>query len=239
MVDEAKSHTQVAQLTMAAAVVIVLLFLTGPLQYLPDAVLSGVVFLIGITLIDVRHMRDIWRLRREEFVVAAITAVVVVLIGVEQGIVLAIVLSIILHVRRHYLPHDAIISWDAAGDRIQDRPSPGAWSEPGLVVYRFGVGLFYANAWRLAEEVSALVDVPTPPRWFVLLADAIDDVDYTGGKTLGELADELQRRSVVFAIAEAGPSVIRQLDLFGVTAKIGRDHVFESLDEARAAFHAE
>ena len=64
--------------------------------------------------------------------------------------------------------------------------------EPGLVVYRFGVGLFYANAARLTEEGYRLVDVPEPPRWLVLLADAIDDVDFTGGKTLVELADELE-----------------------------------------------
>ena len=39
MVDEAKSHTQVAQLTTAVVVAVVLLFLTKPLQYLPNAVL--------------------------------------------------------------------------------------------------------------------------------------------------------------------------------------------------------
>ena len=59
MVDEAKSHTQVAQLTTAVVVAIVLLFLTKPLQYLPNAVLSAVVFLIGLKLVDIaRHARD-------------------------------------------------------------------------------------------------------------------------------------------------------------------------------------
>ncbi len=65
-------------------------------------------------------------------------------------------------------------------------------TEPGLVVYRFGVGLFYANAARFTEEGLALVEVPEPPRWFILLANAIDDVDYTGGKTLVEFAGQLE-----------------------------------------------
>jgi high affinity sulfate transporter 1 len=238
MVDEAQSHTQVAQLTTAATVALVLLFLTGPLQYLPNAVLSAVVFLIGVKLVDVAQMRDIWRLRKDEFWVAIITAVVVVAVGVEEGIILAIVLSIVLHVRRHYLPRDAIISWDSHGHIVQRKPLPGRESEPGLILFRFGVGLFYANAARLSDEVTALIDQPSTPRWFVLLADAIDDVDYTGGKTLSELADELRSRGVVFAIAGAGPEVARQLRLFGVTAKIGEDRVFETLDDARAAFHS-
>ena len=81
--------------------------------------------------------------------------------------------------------------------------SSGARTEPGLVVYRFGVGLFYANAHRLSDDVLALVDVPEPPRWFVLLADAMDDVDFTGGKTLLELAGQLADRNVVLCIAAA------------------------------------
>jgi sulfate permease, SulP family len=238
MVDEAKSHTQVAQLTTAAVVALVLLFLTKPLQYLPNAVLAAVVFLIGLKLIDIANLRQIWRLRRDEFWVATATAAVVVSVGVEQGIILAIVLSVILHVRRHYLPNDAVVSWDTAGTLELNQAQPGTFSEPGLVVYRFGVGLFYANATRLFEEAMALVDVPDPPRWFVLHAIAIDDVDYTGGQTLAELADQLAERNIVFAVADAGPQLRRELDRFGVTGKIGSDRVFDSLESARAAFHA-
>jgi high affinity sulfate transporter 1 len=237
MVDEAKSHTQVAQLTTAAVVAIVLLFLTKPLQYLPNAVLAAVVFLIGLKLVDIADMKDIWRLRKDEFWVAALTAAVVVGVGVEQGIILAILLSIILHVRRHYQPHDRVLTFTAAGGTETSLPTPGTLSEPGLVVYRFGVGLFYANAGRLAEEALGLVDVPEPPRWFVLDAVAIDDIDYTGGKTLAELADQLADRHIVFAIAAANETVRRELDRFGVTAKIGNDHYYSSVDDARAAFH--
>jgi high affinity sulfate transporter 1 len=238
MVDEAKSHTQVAQLTTAVVVAIVLLFLTKPLQYLPNAVLSAVVFLIGVKLIDIRNMRAIWQVRKDEFAVAAATAAVVVIVGVEQGILLAIVLSVILHVRRHYAPRDYVMIWDATGQLAPSPPTPGMVTEPGLVIYRFGVGLFYANAARFAEEVRGLVDVPTPPRWFVLDADAIDDIDYTGGKTLAELVDELTKRGIVVAVADADAHIRSELEAFGITQKIGPERLFASLQAARDAFHA-
>ena len=117
-------------------------------------------------------------------------------------------------------------------------PEPGTFSEPGLVVYRFGVGLFYANAERLAEEINGLVDIPTPPRWVVLQADAIDDVDYTGGKTLLVLADQLQSRGIVFAVVGANAHVREELDRFGITDRIGSGRYFDTLHAARAAFHA-
>jgi SulP family sulfate permease len=239
MVDDARSHTQVAQLTTAAVVLLVLLFLTKPLQYLPEAVLSTVVFLIGLKLVDIASMREIWRLRREEFVVAAVTAVVVVCVGVEEGIVLAIVLSLILHVRRHYTPRDAVIVWDEHGRITLVPPEPGAMSEPGLVVYRFAVGLFYANAAVFADEVRGLAEGSEPPRWLVLDLGAVDDIDYTGGKTLAELVAELQAREIVIAVAEPSAGVRRELDTFGVTERIGRERVYATVGDARDAFRRE
>ncbi len=237
MADEAHSKTQVAMLSMAATVAIVLLFLTKPLQYMPNAVLSAVVFVIGVKLVKIGAMNEIRRLRLDEFVIASVTAVTVVVVGVEQGILLAIVLSLLEHVRRHYDAPDAVIAQDEQGRVVEIPVSPGVRTEPGLVVYRFGVGLFYANSTRFTDEVLALVEGAEPPRWFVLLADAMDDIDFTGGKTLLELAGQLADRNVVLCVAGA-ESVMPELERFGVVDAIGAEHVFESLDEAVTAFHA-
>jgi MFS superfamily sulfate permease-like transporter len=238
MVDEAKSRSQVAQLSTAVVVAIVLLFLTKPLQYMPNAVLSSVVFLIGLKLIDIRGMRQVARVRRDEFWVALATAVVVVIVGVEQGIILAIVLSLVLHVRRHYEPVDVVLTFDEAGHFRSVPPTPGVESEPGLLVYRFGAGIFYANAARLSDEVLGLVTVASPPRWFVIFSASIDDIDYTGGEVLVELADQLAERGIQLAFADMRSRVRHQLDLFGVTAKIGEEHVYASVEDAMAAFRA-
>jgi MFS superfamily sulfate permease-like transporter len=237
MVDEGKSRTQVAQLTTAAVVAVVLLFLTKPLQYLPNAVLAAVVFLIGVKLIDIPAMREILRLRKDEFAVAVATAVVVVVVGVEQGIILAIVLSLLLHVRRHYAPIDVVIARDEHGHVRALRPGPGVTSEPGVVIYRFGAGIFYANAQRLSDELLELAGGTTRPRWIILEAGSIDDIDYTGGKTLGETLAELRKLGVELVFADLRDSVRTELDRFGVTAGEGRTRVFETAEAALDAFH--
>ena len=237
MAEESRAHSQVAMLAMAGMVAIVLLFLTKPLQYMPNAVLAAVVFVIGVKLIDIAHMKEIYALRRDEFWIAAITAAVVVGVGVEQGVILAIVLSLLDHVRRHYNANDSVVIRDEGGELTTAPARSGTTVlEPGLVVYRFGVGLFYANASRFTEEAIALVDVPEPPRWLILLADAIDDVDFTGGKTLVELADELAERDITFAVAEVRTAVRPEFDRFGLTEKIGQDNIFETLEQAITAF---
>ena len=236
MAEESKATSQVAMLAMAAMVAIVLLFLTKPLQYMPNAVLAAVVFVIGVKLIDIDHMKEIYRLRRDEFWIATITAAVVVGVGVEQGVILAIVLSLLDHIRRHYDPHDSVVTRDEEGELTMAPTATGGTLAPGLVVYRFGVGLFYANASRFSEEILALVDVPEPPQWLVLLADAIDDVDFTGGQTIVEVATALEERNVVFVVADVQDAVQPELDRFGLTEKIGADHIFPTLEAAVAAF---
>lgn len=107
MVDSSGGRSQLAQLAAAAIVLLVLFFLTEPLTYLPEAVLSAVVFLIGLELIDIKGMRQILIERPYEFWVALITAASVVFIGVEEGILFAILLSLLIHTRHGYKPKNA------------------------------------------------------------------------------------------------------------------------------------
>ena len=134
MVDGAGGRSQLAQIITGAITVIVLLFLTKPLAYLPNAVLASVVFLVGVELIAITGMRKIARLRPDEFVVAIATTLTVVLVGVEQGIVLAILASVIDHVRRSYKPNNGVLTPAVAGDRSHfhvERVTPGRGPNPG------------------------------------------------------------------------------------------------------------
>ena len=163
MAEQAGARSQVAQVVFAGVVGLVLLFLTGPLQYLPHCVLAGIVFTIAVGLVDVAGLRGIRRESPGEFWLAVVTAATVALVGVEQGILLAVALSLLRHVRHSYRPHTSVLAPDAAGRWLPTPAQPGAQSEPGLVVYRFGADLFYANASRFSAEVRALIgQAPAP-----------------------------------------------------------------------------
>ena len=134
ILDEQKGRTQVANMTMSVVVLVVVLFLTGLLTDMPKAVLAAIVFLIGVGLVDIKGLRRIRAARLSEFVIAAITAVVVFAVGVEQGIVLAIVLSILEIIRRAYSPSDFLVAWTAPETPCTPQPSratracPDCWS---------------------------------------------------------------------------------------------------------------
>ena len=212
-----------------------LLFLTGPLAYMPNAVLAAVVFLIGLRLIDIKGMADIYRLRKGEFAVAAITAATVVIVGVEQGIILAMALSIIEHIYHSYRPYDTLVVDDA---ERASTPSPWratAQLAPGLVVYRFGSGLYYANATRFTEEIMGLVDEADPPlRWLApgrlrhgrrrLLGSGLAPAGPGGAGA---------RRASPSSLPTSARAVRRSSDAYGLTAKIGTGNIYGSIRGGR------
>jgi sulfate permease, SulP family len=236
IVDTAGGRSQVAQLSTAVVVLMVILFLTQPLSYLPNPVLAAIVFSIGLRLIDIKGMRSIFQTHREEFYLAVITAVTVVVIGVKEGILVAITLSLILHVRHSYRPHSAII---IPGAHKFWQPMPvqiGRISAPGMIIYRFSRDLFYANATFFAEEVQNLVkNAESPVQWFILEARAITGIDYSAYQTLQNVVRELSRQHVAFVVSGLPPEVKLQFDRDGLTDLIGTDRFFNHLEEALLA----
>jgi sulfate permease, SulP family len=239
MVESSGGQSQIAQLSTAAVVALVLLFLTRPLQYLPRCVLGAIVFIIAIRLIDLRGLRGIRRESPGEYKLALASAAVVVLVGVEQGIVLAMAMSLVRIVRHSYHPHTAVLVEGQSGIWQLTPAVPGAVTEPGLVIYRFGAPLFYANAGWFSDEVRGLVGpAPSPVRWLVVDAGAITNVDYTAARVVAELQKDLLRRGVTLVLAHVLSDLKPDLDRHGLTDVIGPARIFGTLHEALAALRS-
>jgi sulfate permease, SulP family len=238
VVDSAGGRSQLAQLTTTAVVIVVLVLLTGPLAYLPEAALAAVVFLIAIGLIDVTGMRRILATRRRESVIALLTAAAVVILGVEYGLVLAIVASIVDHLRHSYSPLNSVLMKSPAGHWRTIPVTPGARTEDGLVIYRFGTSLYFANTPKLVDDVMALLSHGAPVRWLVIDCTAIEDIDYTASVILARLAEQLQQRHVRLAFSTVLGPVQQQLDRYGIGPALGPGCYYGTPTEALEAFHA-
>ena len=240
MVDSAGGRSQWSHLTTVAVVLLVLLFLTKPLSFLPNPVLSAIVFMIGVKLVDHRGLAEIRRKKPKEFAVAVVTAATVVFVGVEQGIFLAVVLSLLQHVRRSYRPHTAVILQDEEDQWRMVEAVPGQMIEPGMVMYWFGSDLFYANASFFSEQVQKLVDEsPSPVRWFVIDASAMTGVDFSAGRALAELQQDLAKAGVTLAIARLQLRKGGDLERMGLVKLIGANRIFNSRRACLEAYRAE
>lgn len=229
----AGARSQFAQLVFAGIVIVVLLFLTRWFAYLPHCVLASVVFTIAVGLIDVRTLRGMLRESPGEFALASATAAAVVLIGVEPGILLAVALSLLRHVRHSYRPHTMLLR---PGPDGRWRPEPvelGAETSPGVIVYRFGADLFYANDHFFVGQVRKLIrNAPHPVRRFVIDAAAITAVDYSAARSVSDLCRTLISGGVDIVFARVSPYLRADMERHGITEVLGERRIFATLHEA-------
>ncbi len=245
MVDAAGGRSQITHLTTGIVVLLVLLFLTGPLALVPNVVLSTIVFLIGIKLIDVRGMAELYRLQRNEFVIAALTVLSVALVGVMEGIALAVILSLIDQVRHTYRARTCLWTPDPErpdGFHLQTVAiAPGVFAAPGILAYRFEANLFYANADHFKEEILALIQQNQPAiKGLVIDATGIDDIDYSAAKTLNQLHKELDGRALKLAVVVTSQHLMHQLRRYGLESATTNFHtVKKAVRELSAGLEAE
>jgi len=237
MVDSAGGRCQLAQITTAVIVLLVLLFLTAPLAFLPEAVLAAIVFLIGVELVDVKGMRRIFHERPYEFWVALITAASVVFVGVEQGILLAILLSLIIHTRHGYKPKNTLLMTTQDGELRVAAMSSRAQVEPGLMIYRFNHSMYYANTEHLIQEVRELVSTARPPlTWFCIDAVAVDDIDFSAAEALREIHKNMKEKNVYLVMADLQDDVYFELQRSGLIDLLGKKAIFETTAEVIQAY---
>jgi len=239
MMESAGARSQFAQITTALVVGVVLLFLTGPLQYLPTCVLGVLVFLVALRLINFKELHEIRGESPQEYALAVMTALVVVLVGVEEGIVLAMLVSLARVVRHDYHPHSGVLQLNADGSWKLTPVASHVVTQPGLVLYRFGAELFYANAGRFLEEVTQVVQpMPSDVKWLVIDAEAMTHLDYTASRIVQGLKKNLTEAGVVLAFARVPWDLKSDFDRHHVTEVIGPGRMFNRLHDAIAAFDA-
>ncbi|MGB2903605.1 MAG: SulP family inorganic anion transporter [Candidatus Dechloromonas phosphoritropha] len=242
MVVGGGGRSQVSQITTSVIVLLVLLFLTGPLAYLPAAVLSAIVFLVAVQMIDVKGMARIFVEARAEFWVALVTAATVVVVGVEQGIVLAMVLSLLDHVRRSYRGTNVVITADKRKKGWQTVPlSAPQQIAPGLMIYLFSHSLYYANAGQFAEEVLDLAKTSTQPPLTCLCVEAaaIGDVDFSAAAMLRDSCNLLRGKGIRLVFANVSTELRGQFDRYGISKLLGEDAIYGSVHAVVAAYEGQ
>jgi high affinity sulfate transporter 1 len=232
--ESAGAKTQVTGIVGALCIALLLVFAPSLLQNLPNAALGAVVISAALSLIDVRGVVRLYRLRRSEFVFALACFLGVALIGVIQGIFIAIGLALLAFIWRAWRPYDAVLGRVAGLKGYHDiTRHPEAKRVPGLVLFRWDAPLFFANADIFHEHVlRAVATAPTPTKWVVVAAEPVTDIDITAADMLSELDDELQRAGIELCFAEMKGPAKDRLKQYGLFTKLGDDLFFRTIGQA-------
>ena len=233
------SKTQLVSVVGSVSVVVTLLALGPLLASIPRAALAAVIVGAAIAIIDVTGYRALWRVSREEAVLAGVAALAVVVFGVLVGVVVAVALSLLAALYRVARPHDAILGdHPGLGGWVEVDAYPAARTEPGLLVYRFDAPLFFVNADWFRERVEqVLVDNPGREEWVVLDFEGIGSLDATALDALASLVDRLAELHVeTVAVARANDIVLTRLRDAELVEPPGPLRTFPTINSAVGAY---
>ncbi len=235
------AKTQLTGLVAAALVVAMLLFVPGLVQAMPQPVLAAVVIAASISLLDVAELRRLFRVRKTEFALAVACALGVMFVGVLQGIVIAVVLSMIYIFKRAWAPYSTVLGTAPDFPGWHDiKRYPDMEQVPGLLVVRWSAPLFFANANQFRDRIRGLVAASSPPpRWVLVAAEPITDIDTTAGAMLADLDLELNAAGIHLAFAELQSAVRDTIVRYGLLETIDQGHLYRSVTEGVAAFRRE
>ena len=238
--ERSGARSQLTGVVGAVLIVLMIVFLPGLFRNLPQPALAAVVITASLSLADVPGTVRLWHQRRVECALSVTAFLGVALLGVLPGIAIAVVLSILNVFRRAWWPYDTVLGKvDGLGGYHDIRSHPDARQVPGLVVYRFDAPLFFANAKTFRDEVRRLAQADPRPRWIVVAAEPITDVDTTASDVLHELDHLLDQRGQSLVFAELKDPVRRKIDRYGLSQHIEPEHFFPTVEAAVAAFTAE
>ena len=235
------AKTQLTGLIAAALVMAMLLFVPGLVQAMPQPVLAAVIISASISLLDVAELRRLYRVRRSEFLLAVACALGVMFLGVLQGIVVAVVISMLYVFKRAWAPYSAVLGRSPGVPDYHDiRRYPDVQQIPGLIIVRWSAPLFFANANQFRDRIRDLVAASdAPPRWVLVAAEPITDIDTTAGSMLTDLDEELNAADIHLAFAELQSAVRDTIVRYGLLETIDRGRLYRSVTEAVEAFERE
>src|SRR5690348_13468047 len=238
--ERSGARTQFTGVTGAALIILMIVFVPGLFRNLPQPILSAVVSAASRCLADIPGAVRLWRQRRTEFLLSIAAFLGVVLLGVPPGIGIAVGLSILNVFRRAWWPYETVLGRVDGLEGYHDRRSyPAASQLPGLVIYRFDAPLFFANAKTFRDEVTRLARADPPPKWIVIAAEPVTDVDTTASDILEDLDETLNGQGISLVFAELKDPVRAKIERYGLTRTIDPRHFFPTIGAAIAAFRAE
>ncbi|MGW0026801.1 SulP family inorganic anion transporter [Rhodococcus sp. NPDC003383] len=235
--ERSGSKTQLTGVTGAVLILVMIVLLPGLFRNLPQPALAAIVITASLSLADIPGTVRLWHQRRTEFTLSIVAFLGVAILGVLPGIAVAVLLSVFNIFRRAWWPYQTVLGRVPGLEGFHDvTVHPGARHLSGLEIYRFDAPLFFANVKTFRDNVRRLARSDPKPRWILIAAEPITDVDTTAADVLFELDRELDAQGTSLVFAELKHPVRMKIDRYGLAEAIEPAHFFGTVEEAVAAY---
>jgi sulfate permease, SulP family len=228
------ARTPLSGFIASLLMLLIVLFVSGVLRYLPQPVLAAIVLMAVTGLFNVTALRHLWRADRAEFVVAMAALLGVLGSGLLRGVLIGAIISLVQLLRRASRPHVAFLGRIPGTRRFSDMTRhPDNQPVPGALLVRIESSLLYFNAEHVRDAVAARLRAEaTPPKIVILDLSASPHMDIQACGVVMNMADDIKAAGARLQIVEARSSVRDRLRAEGIEEHVSQVNRFTSVADA-------
>ena len=212
--DQFGCKSQVMSITASLTMLLIVLFGTPVLEYLPVPILTGIVVaaLIGITEFGLAV--KLWKTDHTEFAIFVGAFLGVLLFGTIYGVVIGVILSFIAVIVKAVEPPRAFLGVITGQEGFYSlNRYRNVKKIKGAVIYRFNGALFFANINTFVDDIEKNLDDNT--KWVIVDAGGVGSIDVTAVDRLMSLYKALEKKGIRFYITEHEHTLNDQLRELG------------------------
>ena len=232
--DQYGCKSQLMSVTAGIVMILVLLFGTGVLEYLPVPVLTGIVVSALMGILEFTIAKKAWKADKQEFAIFMAAFWGVLILGTIYGVVIGVILSFVAVIIRAVIPPRTFLGVIPGHEGLHNLSrNKNARPIEHTVIYRFSGNLFFANINAFQEDIENALKEDT--RQVIVDARGIGGIDITAAERLVILKRNLSARNIYFYLTEHADAVNDQLRAFGAGSLIEEGSVRRTVSLALRA----
>ncbi len=206
--------SQVTSIAACVSMIIILISCTGFIPLMPIPVLTGIIIAALLTACEFDLAARLIKTSKKDFLIFISACLGVLFFGTVYGVVIGVILSFFAVISEAVSPprtyvgirpgHEGFYSMKAHEDAREIQ---------GIIMYRFGGNLFFANIDTFVNDIEDAIDENT--RVIIINASGINNVDITACDRLMALNRSLKKRDIRFFFAENDGVVNNELKRYG------------------------
>lgn len=212
--DQFGCKTQLMSVTAAVTMLVVVLFATPLLEYLPVPILTGIVVAALIGIVEYKLADKLRKVNRAEFFIFLAAMFGVLLFGTIYGVIIGVILSFIAVIIRAVVPPRSLLGCIPGHEGFYNlNRNRNALEIQHVVMYRFSGNLFFANVSTFLQDIENAIKDDT--RVVIVDASGIGSIDITAADRLVSFNKILKDKGLRFYITEHVGNVNDQLRKLG------------------------
>ncbi|BBO74267.1 hypothetical protein DSCW_16840 [Desulfosarcina widdelii] len=235
---QARAVSGLSSVFTSLAVVIVLLFFTPLLYHLPQAVLAAVIMMAVIGLLNVSGFIHAWKAKWYDGAISIISFVSTLVFAphLDKGIMIGVVLSLGVFLYKSMRPRVVFLS-RSEDEELRCVTTNNLDECPYVSLVRFDGPLFFANASYLEDTITEMIQTKKGLNHILIAAQGINDIDSSGEEALSLIVDRVRSNGIDISMCGVNEAVMEVFERTHFLERIGKDHIFPTLEKGIVAVH--